>query len=41
MIFGILLLGPPFLAIYAVSKRNKALKKEEVGFIYDGKVWVT
>ena len=41
MTFDILLCAPPILAIYAVSKRNKALKKEEVGFVYDGKVWVT
>ena len=37
MIFDILLCAPPILAIYAVSKRNKALKKEEVARPGSGK----
>ena len=41
MIGAILLLLPPFLAIYAMFMRSKNKKQGQVGFVYNGKVWVT
>ena len=41
MIGAILLLLPPFLAIYAMFMRSKNKKQGQIGFVYNGKVWVT
>lgn len=41
MIGAILLLLPPFLAIYAMFMRSKNKKQGQVGFVYNGKIWVT
>jgi len=41
MIGALILLLPPLLAIYAVIMRNKNKKQGQVGFVYNGKIWVT
>lgn len=41
MIGALILLCPPFLAIYSLMMRNKAMKNGHLGYIYNGKLWVT
>ena len=41
MIGALIIFLPPFLAIYAMIMRSKNKKQGQVGFIYNGKVWVT
>lgn len=41
MIGALIILLPPFLAIYAMIMRSKNKKQGQVGFVYNGKVWVT
>ena len=41
MIGALILLLPPVLAIYSVMLRNKALKAGQVGYVYEGKTWVS
>ena len=40
MIGALIILLPPFLAIYAMIMRSKNKKQGQVGFVYNGKVWV-
>ncbi len=36
-----IILAPPVLAALEVIRRNKSMKEGEVGFVYNGKKWVT
>lgn len=40
-ILGIAILGAPVLAIYAFMQRNKNMKDNQSGYVYDGKTWVS
>jgi hypothetical protein len=41
MIGALIILLPPLLAIYAMIMRSKNKKQGQVGFVYNGKIWVT
>ena len=41
LIILLITLLPPLLAIYAMIMRSKNKKQGQVGFVYNGKIWVT